>query len=58
MSSDFFTCEGLYSGCIDILIVFVRFLLTKCQNEKCRQKTQNRVSDGISICAFRGKNNS
>jgi len=27
------------------LISFGLFEFTKCQNEKCRQKTQNRVSD-------------
>jgi len=32
------------------------FWFTKCQNEKCRQKTQNRASDGTFFGMFRDEN--
>ena len=40
---------------IDILKVLTMFKLTKCQNEKCRQQTQNRVADGTFLDLFRDK---
>ena len=36
----------------DTLKGFCAFWFTKCQNEKCRRKTRNRVSDGTFSCMF------
>ncbi len=40
----------------DTLIGFAMFWFAKCQNEKCRQKTQNRASAGTFFGMFRDKN--
>ena len=37
---------------------FVLFRFTNCQNGKCRQKTQNRVSGGTSFGVYGGENSS
>ena len=40
----------------DTLKGFCAFWFTKCQNEKCHRKTQNRGSDGTFLATFRDKN--
>ena len=44
--------DKIISACFDTLICLRSFLFAKCQNEKCRQGTQNRVSDGAFLCVF------
>ena len=40
---------------IDILKVLTMYDFAKCQNEKCRQQTQNRVADGTFLDLFGDK---
>ena len=44
----------LHSFCFDTLTGIFLPYFTKCQNEKYRQKTQNRASDGTFTGLFQG----